>query len=73
MGLSGAIADILQAEKTKRHGFHRCGIRRKVKYVELIRNSDFLTQEQKDKLFFKNALKLIKLQPEHAGLPPNIV
>jgi len=31
------------------------------KYVDLIRNSDTLTPEQKEKLFFSNAQKLIKL------------
>ena len=31
------------------------------KYVDLIRNSSFLNQEQKDKIFYKNILKLIKL------------
>lgn len=31
------------------------------KYVELIRDSDTLTPEQKEKLFFRNAQKLIKL------------
>jgi predicted TIM-barrel fold metal-dependent hydrolase len=32
------------------------------KYVDLIRNSDTLTPQQKDKLFFKNVQKLIKFK-----------
>ena len=31
------------------------------KYVDLIKNSDSLSQEQKEKLFYKNILKLIKI------------
>jgi len=31
------------------------------KYVDIIRNSDFLNEEQKDKIFYKNILKLIKI------------
>ena len=31
------------------------------KYVNLIRNSPTLSQEQKEKIFFKNLLKLIKI------------
>lgn len=33
-------------------------------YVQLIRNSETLTEDQKDKLFFKNILKLIKIEDE---------
>jgi predicted TIM-barrel fold metal-dependent hydrolase len=32
------------------------------RYVELIRNSDTLTQEQKEKLFYKNIQKLIRIR-----------
>lgn len=31
------------------------------KYVDFLRKTDFFTQEQKDKLFYKNILKLIKI------------
>jgi hypothetical protein len=31
------------------------------KYVDLIRNSDFFSREQKEKLFYKNIMKLIKI------------
>jgi predicted TIM-barrel fold metal-dependent hydrolase len=31
------------------------------KYVDFLRNSDFFSQEQKDKLFYKNILKLVKI------------
>lgn len=31
------------------------------KYVDLIRNSDIFSQEQKEKLFYKNILKLVKI------------
>lgn len=36
--------------------------REQKRYVEAIRNSTTLTQEQKDKLFFRNVQKLIRLQ-----------
>ena len=35
--------------------------REQKKYVDLIKNSDSLNQEQKEKLFYKNILKLIKI------------
>lgn len=35
--------------------------REQKKYVDLIRGADFLSQEQKDKIFYKNVLKLIKI------------
>ena len=40
------------------------------KYVALIRNSDTLTEEQKEKLFYKNVSKLIKLPQSGCSVPP---
>jgi uncharacterized protein len=37
--------------------------RDQARYVQLVRNSDFLTEEQKSKLFYKTILKLIKIGP----------
>ena len=39
--------------------------REQTRYVELIRNSDFLNQEQKEKLFFKNVSRLLRIPQKH--------